>query len=64
MRLDKFTLRAQEAIQAAIELAERDTADGGDLSPEYQQVSKQLALGGQIAGFITALTIFFMVVKP
>ena len=48
----------------AIELAERDTANGGDLSPEYQQLSKQLALGGQIAGLITALTIFFMVVKP
>jgi uncharacterized membrane protein len=48
----------------AIELAERDTADGGDLSPEYQQLSKQLALGGQIAGFITVLAIFFMVVQP
>jgi uncharacterized membrane protein len=48
----------------AIELAERDTADGGELSPEYQKLSKQLALGGQIAGLITALTIFFMVVKP
>jgi uncharacterized membrane protein len=48
----------------AIELAERDIADGGELSPEYRQLAKQLALGGQIAGFITAVTIFFMVVKP
>ena len=48
----------------AIEIAERDTAGGGGLSPEYQQLAKQLALGGQIAGLITVLTIFFMVVKP
>jgi len=48
----------------AIELAERDTANGGELGSEYQKLSKQLALGGQTAGLITALTIFFMVVKP
>jgi uncharacterized membrane protein len=48
----------------AIELAERDMAAGDELSPEFQQLSKQLAIGGQIAGLIVAVTIFFMVVKP
>jgi hypothetical protein len=51
-------------VRKAIDLAERDVADGGELGPEYRKLAKQLALGGQIAGLITALTIFFMVVKP
>ena len=51
-------------VRKAIELAEADVADGGDLGPEYRKLAKQLATGGQIAGLITALTIFFMVVKP
>lgn len=48
----------------AIELAERDLAAGGELSAEYRAVSRQVARGGQIAGLIIAVTIFFMVVKP
>ena len=51
-------------VRKAIDLAERDVADGGELSDEYKNVAKQLALGGQIAGLIVAVTIFFMVVKP
>ena len=47
-----------------IELAERDLAAGGELSPEYRAVSLQIARGGQLAGLIIAVTIFFMVVKP
>jgi uncharacterized membrane protein len=48
----------------AIELAERDLADGGELSPEYRKLSAQMARVGQLAGLIIAVTIFFMVVKP
>ena len=48
----------------AIEVAERDLAAGGDLSDEYRAVSRQIARGGQLAGLIVAVTIFFMVVKP
>jgi len=47
-----------------IELAERDLAAGGELGPQYRAVSAQIARGGQIAGLIVAVTIFFMVVKP
>ncbi len=48
----------------AIEMSERDLAAGGDLSDEYRAVSRQIARGGQLAGLIIAVTIFFMVVKP
>lgn len=47
-----------------IELAERDLAAGGEMSEEYRAVSRQMAIGGQIAGLIVAVTIFFMTVKP
>jgi len=48
----------------AIELAERDLAAGGELSPEYRRISSQMARVGQLAGLIVAVAIFFMVVKP
>jgi uncharacterized membrane protein len=48
----------------AIELAERDLAAGGELSPEYRRLSAQIARVGQLAGLIVAVAIFFMVVKP
>jgi uncharacterized membrane protein len=48
----------------AIELSERDLTAGGELSAEYRNVSRQIARGGQLAGAIIAVTIFFMVVKP
>ena len=51
-------------VRKAIDLAERDVADGGELGDEYKKLAKQLAMGGQIAGLIVAVTIFFMVVKP
>lgn len=47
-----------------IDLAERDLAAGGELSEEYRAVSRQMQIGGNIAGLIVAVTIFFMVVKP
>jgi uncharacterized membrane protein len=47
-----------------IELAERDLGAGGELSAEYRRVSAQVARGGQLAGLIIAVAIFFMVVKP
>ncbi len=48
----------------AAEIADRDLQAGGELSPEFEAISKRLALGGQIAGLIIAVTIFFMAVKP
>lgn len=50
--------------RTALELAERDLAAGGELSEEFQQLSKRLAAGGQIATLIVLVTIFFMTVKP
>lgn len=48
----------------ALEIAERDLKDGGELSADFDAVSKRIALGGQVAGAIVIVTIFFMVVKP
>jgi len=48
----------------ALEIAERDLEDGGELSGEFEAVSKRIATGGQIASLIVIVTIFFMVVKP
>lgn len=49
----------------AIEIAESEPAGTDEPhGPEYQRLAKQMALGGQIAGLIVAVTIFFMVVKP
>lgn len=48
----------------ALELAERDLAAGPQLSDEYAAVSKEITIGGNLAGLIAIITIFFMVVKP
>jgi uncharacterized membrane protein len=56
-----FRPRAKKA-QA---IAERDLGSGGEqLSDEYAALSRQLAMGGRLAGLIVAIAIFFMVVKP
>jgi uncharacterized membrane protein len=47
-----------------IALAERDLQAGNELSDEYRAISRQIARGGQIAGLLIAVTIFFMVVQP
>lgn len=51
-------------MRQALALAERDLQGGGELSPEYQAVSKQIANAGVASGLIVVVTIFFMVVKP
>lgn len=51
-------------VRRALELAERDLKDGEELSPEFEAVSRQFALGGQIATLIVVIAIFFMVVRP
>jgi uncharacterized membrane protein len=48
----------------AIEYAERDLAAGGPPSAELQAEAALLQRGGQLAGLIVMVTIFFMVVKP
>jgi uncharacterized membrane protein len=48
----------------ALALAERDLADGGELSAEYEAVSRQIERVGKIVTLIVVIAIFFMVVKP
>lgn len=48
----------------AIAAAERDLAAGGTPSEELQALAQKLATGGQIAGIIVLVTVFFMAVKP
>lgn len=48
----------------ALALAERDLKDGGELSDEYREVSRQIARGGMIASAVVVIAIFVMVVKP
>jgi hypothetical protein len=54
----------QPAVRKAIELADRDTAAGDTLSPEFEALSKQYGQVGTAAGILVVLTIFFMVDKP
>jgi hypothetical protein len=51
-------------VKHALELSERDLKAGDTLSEEYGAISRKLAIGGQAAGLIVAVAIFFMVVKP
>lgn len=51
-------------VRKGIEFAERDLEKGNDLGPESEAIARQLAVGGQIAGLVIAVTIFFMTVKP
>jgi len=51
-------------VRKGIEVAERDLAAGGELSPEFEALARQITIGGQIAGLVIAVTIFFMTVKP
>lgn len=48
----------------ALALAERDLGNGGELSDEYREVSRQIAIGGTVASVVVAIAIFVMVVKP
>lgn len=45
-------------------LAERDLADGGELSDEYWAASRQSAIWGTLAGLVVLVAVFFMTVKP
>lgn len=47
-----------------IELAERDLKAGGELSPEFQANSRQMAIAGMGMSLLVLVTIFFMVVQP
>lgn len=48
----------------ALEIAERDLEAGDQLSPEFEAISRQIAIGGQLSSLIVVVAIFFMVVKP
>jgi uncharacterized membrane protein len=45
-------------------MAERDLADGGELSAEYEAAAKRIGAVGGLAGLLVILAIFLMVVKP
>jgi uncharacterized membrane protein len=45
-------------------MAERDLADGGELSAEYGAAAKRIGAVGGLAGLLVILAIFLMVVKP
>lgn len=51
-------------VRQGLEMAERDLAGGGELSEEFQEFAKRVALGGQVATVIVLVAIFFMTVKP
>jgi uncharacterized membrane protein len=44
-------------------MAERDLADGGELSAEYQAGAKRIGQVGGLAGFLVILAVFLMVTK-
>jgi len=48
----------------AVELAERDLKDGGELSAEFEEKSALLGKVGAVAGVIVILTVYVMSAKP
>ncbi len=52
------------ASKRAQQLAERDLAAGGEMSAEYQAVTRRLAIVGSLLSVLVLLTILFMAVKP
>lgn len=52
------------ASKRAQALAERDLAAGGEMSAEYQAVTRRLAIVGSSLSVLVLLTIFFMAIKP
>jgi uncharacterized membrane protein len=43
---------------------ERELADGGELSDDYQRKARRMGAMGALAGVLVLLAIFFMVTKP
>ena len=43
---------------------ERELADGGELSEDYQRKARRMGAMGALAGVLVLLAIFFMVTKP
>lgn len=52
------------ASKRAQRLAERDLAAGGEMSAEYQAVTRRLAIVGTFLSLLVLATIFFMATKP
>lgn len=52
------------ASKRAQQLAERDLAAGGEMSAEYQAVTRRLAIVGSSLSVLVLLTILFMAIKP
>lgn len=48
----------------AAAIAEQDLAAGTGLSDDFDALSRQLAIGSQLATLIVLVALFFMVVKP
>jgi uncharacterized membrane protein len=45
-------------------LATRDLANGGELSPEYDELFKRVAVAGLVVCALVLIAIFFMAAKP
>ncbi len=54
----------EPAVKEAIGVAERDLAQGDQLSDEYRALSRRINNAGIVAGVIVIVAVFFMVVKP
>lgn len=54
----------QPQVRKAKELAERDLANGDDLSPEFEALGQRVGQVGTFAGLLVVVTIFFMTYKP
>src|SRR5215218_1783365 len=54
----------QPQVRKAKALAERDLKAGDTLSPEFDALSRKIALMGTVAGVIVIVTVFFMTYKP
>jgi uncharacterized membrane protein len=52
------------AARRAIAIAERDLAEGPELSPEYRALSARMNVIGGLEGAVVIVAVFFMVVKP
>lgn len=51
-------------LRQGVEMAERDLSSGGQLSEEFQELAKRVAIGGHISTVIVLVALFFMTVKP
>lgn len=62
--LAMFLFYFRPLTRQGAELAARDIKASGQLSEEFEALSKRIAIGGQVATLVVLVALFFMVVKP